>query len=1014
MVSDASEEERAAAVIQKHIRGRFGRRQQPGLKSPGLKPTSRPRAAVLGVGAARLLDHDVEEAPIVSHRLINNLGGDSPWGEGHLIRLANKHESDPELAKALLAFVDKRWRSDAVRSQLMSRRQLVSERPTFTAKASLPSQTAAADKQDVKFRADTRAQPNPILGGRLSLAFASAEVSAEVSAEASSGDSWDELETWGDVMLHGRGANGETALHMLFLLDTPACRRLIHWFVPWLAGQKVTDAFDRQVGALDATYLAQPFYGEVALHFAVVHRDLPMVKLLVEHGATLSARASGDFFYSNPQLYYGGTLLGFAACVDSKPIVDFLLTSKHSLANPNGRDLGPESARGVKDYDEVKPESQKFMIRDNSILHCLVLHERADMYGYLVKMGANPFAVNSENQTPLLLAAACGSKKMVEAAIRATSLTLWTYGPIRSVKVPLYEVEHAKETKLIGHKTSAYTVGSRVQHAKHGLGTISKTGLKSRRQSTKIARSVSTLKAHKLMLVKFDSGEEYVCSSGELKTRRDRNRRRAAKAASKGAPTEAKERKTILQLINSPEQTDLLYVDILWRVIKGKWECFGRSIFLWFSAMHFCSLLMQMLAMCSSIDDEDTCEGIVQFFFIPIPIRKMPVFIGDLAYAMTLINSIYQAVRVLATLRNLGRSWRQMIADPHAKMELCTGALQLLSLPLRLSIKTIAYNRVILGICACLGWIRFMKASFMYSPTLGPLLKMVMQMLANDVAQWLVLYLCFFSAFQALLLGIMAGIRGENAFLNHTKLDSQYEVLELLFRHTIGPSTADVGWGDDEVPSNHYEYLFASFLGLSILVWIVLGSLVLLNLLIAMMGNTYAQLYQRAESEWRYAFWQLVLFQEATPSYFLPPFKSMNRRNRPAFHVRGSLNVLSAAGTEAEVECWFLHVELRNEQETEVAKVEPDVAGGQEALAREMASLKRLLQKGSESKVDAATQTELEEAPPAAAAAPQPTESPSEKLWTEEQEKRLLELAATRGSQQEWLAVAEEQVSPKS
>ena len=104
------------------------------------------------------------------------------------------------------------------------------------------------------------------------------------------------------------------------------------------------------------------------MHAAIVHRDLPSVKLLVEHGASLSPRASGYFFYTHPKLYFGGTLLGLAACLDEQPIVEYLLTNPHRTANPNARDLGPKSGSVGKQC--------KHAYKDNSILHCLVLHER--------------------------------------------------------------------------------------------------------------------------------------------------------------------------------------------------------------------------------------------------------------------------------------------------------------------------------------------------------------------------------------------------------------------------------------------------------------------------------------------------------------------------------------------------------------------------------------------------------------------------------------------------------------
>ena len=179
--------------------------------------------------------------------------------------------------------------------------------------------------------------------------------------------------------------------------------------------------------ALDATYLGQPYFGEVAAHFAIVHEDLPMLKLLVSHGASLTPRACGDFFYSNPLLYFGGTLLGFAACLDNKPMVEYLLTNEFTHANPNGRDKGPESSRGVDVDAPERSVLQAHMHRDNTILHCLVLHERAHMYRYLVEHGANTYSPNSVNQTPMLLAVAKGSRRMVSTAIEATQARASTY-----------------------------------------------------------------------------------------------------------------------------------------------------------------------------------------------------------------------------------------------------------------------------------------------------------------------------------------------------------------------------------------------------------------------------------------------------------------------------------------------------------------------------------------------------------------------------------------------------------
>ena len=253
--------------------------------------------------------------------------------------------------------------------------------------------------------------------------------------------------------------------------------------------------------ALDATYLGQPYFGEVAAHFAIVHEDLPMLKLLVSHGASLTPRACGDFFYSNPLLYFGGTLLGFAACLDNKPMAEYLLTNEFTLANPNGRDQGPESERTQRKGATKAPGAlQAHMHRDNTILHCLVLHERAHMYRYLVELGANTYSPNSVNQTPMLLAVAKGSKRMVSTALEATQILRWTFGPVKCVEVPLYEVESVMEAKVMAEEGTGKDRGT--------WTWLEGTGGQSRSAAVKNDRETKTI----LQLIEREEQSDLLCT----------------------------------------------------------------------------------------------------------------------------------------------------------------------------------------------------------------------------------------------------------------------------------------------------------------------------------------------------------------------------------------------------------------------------------------------------------------------------------------------------------------------
>ena len=372
------------------------------------------------------------------------------------------------------------------------------------------------------------------------------------------------------------------------------------------------------MGALDATYLGQPYFGEVAAHFAIVHEDLPMLKLLVTHGASLAARACGDFFYGSPLVYFGGTLLGFAACLDNKPIVEYLLTNECIRANPNGRDLGAESKREKRGRDDT-PVLQTHMHRNNTILHCLVLHERAHMFRYLVDHGANPYSFNCMNQTPMLLAVAMGSRKMVSTVMEATQVVAWTFGPMKCVQVPLYEVESVRETKVIAEEQKG-------------------------RQPAWAVKQPRTI----LERIDRESQTDLLCTPHAAQ------------------PTLST---TCTPLTHACPRASA-DIDFLWLVVKGKWDCFACSIFLYFVLLNSFSLISQTLALCTILDG-DRCTGVVYLFVVPVPIEDMPAIVGDAAYVTTLLLSLLLLCRELTTSRTLGKTPRQTLRHSAPELAAC-------------------------------------------------------------------------------------------------------------------------------------------------------------------------------------------------------------------------------------------------------------------------------------------------------------------------------------------------------
>ena len=370
-----------------HLGGIFGK-NRPKAKKRGVSAAV--AQAMGSVGNAWMTDDDSKVPERVLIYRLCSLGNTGPWGDGKLLDLARAHADDAGLRTEVLALLEQPWRSDPLRAKLVQQALQPTLEPSLLPPAALPP---------------------PRSNGGLSLALRQSRAWMALRALLSAGKLMRVVRahccTWGDVLVDGRGAVGETVLHLCCLLSSPQHRRIISILVPWLATKQTRNADGFEIPALDAPYLGQPYNGEVALHFAVIQQNFSLVQLLIEHGASVHPHASGDFLYSNINLYFGGTILGFAACLGNMEIVDFLMTNG---ADANAHDLGP-CAGG-------KPLTIKGMQRCNSVLHCCVLHQQAEMYTHLMKTHhANPWTRNEEADTPLLLAARIRSSLMAQVAM---------------------------------------------------------------------------------------------------------------------------------------------------------------------------------------------------------------------------------------------------------------------------------------------------------------------------------------------------------------------------------------------------------------------------------------------------------------------------------------------------------------------------------------------------------------------------------------------------------------------
>ncbi|XP_016050928.1 PREDICTED: transient receptor potential cation channel subfamily V member 5 [Miniopterus natalensis] len=210
-----------------------------------------------------------------------------------------------------------------------------------------------------------------------------------------------------------RGALGETALHIAALYDNLEAAAVLIEAAPDLV--------------LEPT-LCEPFVGQTALHVAIMNQNVNLVRALLIHGASVSARATGIAFRLSPHnhIYYGEHPLSFAACVGSEEIVRLLI----------------EHGANIRAQDSL----------GNTVLHILVFQPNktfaCQMYNLLLSYDGRgghlqslDLVPNHQGLTPFKLAGVEGNTVMFQHLMQKRKHIQWTYGPLTSTLYDLTEID---------------------------------------------------------------------------------------------------------------------------------------------------------------------------------------------------------------------------------------------------------------------------------------------------------------------------------------------------------------------------------------------------------------------------------------------------------------------------------------------------------------------------------------------------------------------------------------------
>uniref|UniRef100_A0A8I3W4D5 Transient receptor potential cation channel subfamily V member 2 n=1 Tax=Callithrix jacchus TaxID=9483 RepID=A0A8I3W4D5_CALJA len=196
------------------------------------------------------------------------------------------------------------------------------------------------------------------------------------------------------------------------------------------------------------------YRGHSALHIAIEKRSLQCVKLLVENGADVHARACGRFFQKGQGtcFYFGELPLSLAACTKQWDVVSYLLENPHQPASLQATDSQGNTVLHAL-----------VMISDNSAENITLV---TSMYDGLLQAGARLCPTvqledipNLQGLTPLKLAAKEGKIQIFSHILQrefsgpsqrlSRKFTEWCYGPVRVSLYDLASVDSWEENSVL-------------------------------------------------------------------------------------------------------------------------------------------------------------------------------------------------------------------------------------------------------------------------------------------------------------------------------------------------------------------------------------------------------------------------------------------------------------------------------------------------------------------------------------------------------------------------------------
>ncbi|XP_068271497.1 transient receptor potential cation channel subfamily V member 1 [Nyctibius grandis] len=518
----------------------------------------------------------------------------------------------------------------------------------------------------------------------------------------------------------------------------------------------------RKTGTLkefvNAEYTDNYYKGQTALHIAIERRNMYLVKLLVQNGADVHARACGEFFRKikgKPGFYFGELPLSLAACTNQLCIVKFLLENPYQAANIAAEDsMGNMVLHTLVEIADNTKDNTKFVTK---------------MYNNILILGAkiNPILkleelTNKKGLTPLTLAAKTGKIGIFAYILRreikdpecrhlSRKFTEWAYGPVHSSLYDLSCIDTCEKNSVL----------------------------------------------------------EIIAYSSE-----------------------------------TPNRHEMLLVEPLNRLLQDKWDRFVKHLFYF----NFFVYTMHIVILTAAA------------YYRPVQKKEKPPFTfghstgeyfrvtGEI---LSVLGGLYFFFRGIQYFLQRRPSFKTLIVDSYSEVLFFVHSLLLLSSVVlyfcgqELYVASMVFS-LALGWANMLYYTRGFQQMGIYSV-------MIAKMILRDLCRFMFVYLVFLLGFSTAVVTLIEDDNegqdtnsSEYARCCHmkrgrTSYNSLYYTCLELFKFTIG-------MGDLEFTEN---YRFKSVFVILLVLYVILTYILLLNMLIALMGETVSKIAQESKSIWK-------------------------------------------------------------------------------------------------------------------------------------------------------------------